>query len=177
MSEERSEEQPQTTTGTFNGVLRDFVVELAQTFPECASLESYSKKLESICSKYPEKPMKRFISALSPYGEMIVSKDAALFTQDVELFGGFNLNSLAGDDVSETTRDAVWQYLSTLFVLGTTISSFPPEIMRGIEGVAIDLAKKIESGEMKMEDVFAQMTKAMMTGGGGFPDLGKLLQQ
>jgi hypothetical protein len=168
---------PQTTMGSFNGLLRDFVAEMSQTFPESTELSEYATKLETVCVKYPEKPMKSFVKALGPHAEMVTSKNPALFSEGVHILGGFCLDALASEDVSDQTREAVWQYLGTLYLLGSTIASIPPDLMAGIESVAQDLAAKVSSGEVKMEDMFAQMTQTMLGGGNSpFGDLSKLLK-
>ena len=49
--------------------------------------------------------------------------------------------------MSGNTRSATWQYLQTLYMLGTTITSIPDETLKMIEGIAKDCADKMQDGD------------------------------
>ena len=51
------------------------------------------------------------------------------------------------DTCSENTKNAIWQYVQTLYMLGTTIKSIPAETLSVIENVAKECADKLGSGE------------------------------
>jgi len=50
-------------------------------------------------------------------------------------------------------RAATWQYLQTLYMLGTTITPFQPMTLNLIEGIAKDCADKMETegGELDQD--------------------------
>ena len=48
------------------------------------------------------------------------------------------------DELSETTKGAIWQYLQTLYILGTTISSLPADTLNMIESVAQKCASQLQ---------------------------------
>jgi hypothetical protein len=47
--------------------------------------------------------------------------------------------------MSENTRAATWQYLQTLYMLGTTITSIPDDTLKMIEGIAKECADKMQN--------------------------------
>ena len=49
------------------------------------------------------------------------------------------------DELSQNTKDAVWQYLQTLYILGTTITMIPQETLNSIETIASDCANKMQT--------------------------------
>ncbi len=73
--------------------------------------------------------------------------------------------------LSPNTKEATWQYLQTLYMLGTTIISIPAETLSMIEGLAKDCADKLESGDGDVDqDALMKMIGGMM---GGMGDSGQ----
>ena len=70
--------------------------------------------------------------------------------------------------MTENTREATWQYLQTLYMLGTTITALPPDQMAQIESLAQSVASKLqdEGGELN-EDALMKMMGSMLGGLGG----------
>jgi hypothetical protein len=48
--------------------------------------------------------------------------------------------------LSQATKDAIWQYLQTLYMLGTTIVSIPSDTLNMIENVAKQCADSMQGG-------------------------------
>ena len=66
--------------------------------------------------------------------------------------------------MSDGTKNAVLQYLQTLYMLGTTITAIPQETLAVIENVAKDCADKIQSGDGQIDEkalmsMFSSMLK------------------
>ena len=78
--------------------------------------------------------------------------------------------------MSDGTKDAVWQYLQTLYILGTTIQSVPEDTLTAIEAMAKDVADKMASGDGGdiNQDALMKMMGSMsgMMSGMGDMDLG-----
>ena len=69
--------------------------------------------------------------------------------------------------MTPNTKDATWQYLQTLYMLGTTIVSIPQETLTMIESLAKDCADKIENGDEEIDqDALMKMLGGML---GGLP--------
>lgn len=150
-----------TTTSAFNQMMRGFLEELHATFPEEPKVGLVLEAFDDLCGINAKKPMELFVAALAPHQALVMAKDPALFQQRIELPGGLDMSALwAKPDVDQSTRDAVWQYLQMLFMLGTTVQSLPPQLLATIESVAQSCA--------------TQMPAAGAGGAGGLPDLGAL---
>jgi len=67
--------------------------------------------------------------------------------------------------MSANTRGATWQYLQTLYMLGTTIISIPDDTLKMIEGIAKQCADKMETdgGELD-QDALMKMMGSMLSG-------------
>jgi hypothetical protein len=75
------------------------------------------------------------------------------------------------DECTPNTRAAIWQYFQTLYMLGTTISMFPPETLSMIEAAAETAAKNIKNSNQPPSDAALMagvnsMLSQMMSGGG-----------
>ena len=67
--------------------------------------------------------------------------------------------------MSEGTKSATWQYLQTLYMLGTTINSIPADTLSQIESIAKGVADKMQTdgGELD-QDALMQMMGSMLGG-------------
>ena len=152
-----------STLEAFNTLMRNFLNELNETFPEFEELKVFAAGYDALVILSPHKPLETFMETMSPHANQIMGRDPALFEHDdLSLGGAVNLKAMwHSTDLSEGTRDAIWQYLTTMYVLGSTIQSMPPEILGTIETVAHDCASKVESGEMNMADIMPALMNSM----------------
>jgi hypothetical protein len=147
----------------FNTLMKNFVTELNETFPEFTELSIFAAGFDAFVAMDPARSLKAFMDAFGPYSNLIMNRDETLFEQeDISLGGTINLQKLwRSSDISDATRDAIWQYLMTLYVLGSTITSMPPEILQSIEAMAGDCATKVETGQMSMGDLMPALMSSM----------------
>jgi len=131
-----------TSLKAFNDMLEQFVQELIQTFPDEKCLKKYAIKIDMLRNSNPRKCVNKFMKKIKPYSDFIMKKDESFFVglpegrEVPEWFEDLNLHKNWTPDLSQTTKDAIWQYLQTLYMLGTTILSIPPETMDMIEVIA-----------------------------------------
>ena len=131
-----------TTLTAFNTMLKGFLEELREVYPEETSVGLFLSGFDALVAASPRVPLDMFVSAVQPHTDVLMAKDASLFAR-LDL-AGIDLGKLwAQPDVSDNTREAIWQYLHTLFLLGTTVSSVPPELLQSIETVAANCAENI----------------------------------
>jgi hypothetical protein len=135
---------------------KEFLMELSKTIPEQASLKA---ELESVDERESKEVVQTFIKQI-PDSSKVVNRDSSFFTNPTE--GSFphvhNLDKYY-DELSENTKDAIWQYLNTMYVLSTTINNIPAELLGAIENVAQKCAGDMQNtGEMPdMANLFAGM--------------------
>ena len=158
------------SSSAFNQMYSQFLSELSQTFPEDKSIEKMVKKHKD------EKTYKKVMNKLSPWAQQIMEKDSKFFCEENEFAAQLNLHELwKKDDVSDATRQAIWQYLSSLYGFGVTLQMIPPGFMSVIESEAENCAKDLkESGGELNEAAIMSAAQSMMSkllAGGGFPGL------
>lgn len=156
----------------FNNLLKSFLEELSKVFPSDPKLKVYSNLFDTIVVASPKLPIDMFMKAFGSEGELINKKDPAIFDKIPVLFGEIQLKQMWESDISEANRGAIFSYLQTLYMLGTTIKSLPENMLVGIEQMAEKLSKEIETPAPSSSSAVvagnAQQQQAM-------PDLGALL--
>ena len=152
-------------------MMDNFLNELSKTFPNEPGVKKYKTSYELVRKANPRKCIESYMAACSSYSAEIMQKDEKFFLEHGESIGflkDLNIKKHWEDpNISQGTRDAIWQYIQTLYILGTTITSFPPEALGMIENVAEKCAEGMQGGD----------PNAMMSNMSGlFSSLGNMLQ-
>jgi hypothetical protein len=66
------------------------------------------------------------------------------------------------DDLSTTTKEAIWKYLQTLYILATTITALPAETLSMIESVAEKCAKQMSEEGLSSEEALMKNMSGLM---------------
>ena len=153
----------------FNDMLTQFLVELHKTFPEERGIKKMTTSFEMLKQTNPRLVVDGFMKGVTPYADKISAKDESFLLEEIEkieLLKDLNIKSY-WSRMSENTKAATWQYLQTLYMLGTTITAIPAETLSLIEGIAKDCADKMqtEGGELDQESLMKMM--GSMLGGMG----------
>jgi hypothetical protein len=145
-----------TTTKAFNDMMEQFLTELNLTFPDNKAVIKFQVSFEVVKAASPGKVLDEFMKAVKPYRNKIMKKEVDFITNDSK-----NIPALSDIDLAEmwnvssdNTKDAIWQYLQTLIIFGTTIKTFPPETMTMIESMAAKCAEQMSTDG---EDSFSIM--------------------
>jgi len=153
-----------TTTQAFLEMQLQFATDLTQTFPDVP--------------EPPKVDCPTFLKQLGPWAPQINTKDPSFFCAQNEFAKSWKLDEIwARPDCSETTRQAIWQYLQSLYMIGTTMSMFPPETLSMIESVAENCAKNMKmnpNGQLDQASLMAgmnSMLSQLMSGNGGLAGL------
>lgn len=149
-----------STVQAFNTMLKSFMEELADVFPEETQIAMFLQGFDALVALNPRGPMDMFVDSLAPHTELAMAKNPELFKR-LKFPGGIDFDTLWASDISDNTRDAIWQYLNLLLLLGTTVRSMPAEMLQGIEAVAKNCADQMQSGEMD----FSALGSMLMNGG------------
>jgi len=109
------------------------------------------------------------MKGVTPYAEKISAKDESFLLKEIETIDflkDLNIKSY-WERMSDNTKGATWQYLQTLYMLGTTITSIPDDTLKMIEGIAKECADKMENdgGDLD-QDALMKMMGSML---GGLP--------
>lgn len=147
-----------TTVKAFDDLMNQFIGELNRTFPD------EPPKTGPSCQEC--------IKQMSAWSSQLAAKDPSFFCEENAFAKNLGLHTIwKREDCSEITRNAIWQYLSSLYMIGTTLSMFPPETLSMIESVAENCAKNMkvdQSGQLDEKTLMAgvnNMLSQMMSGG------------
>ena len=151
----------------FNDMMSQFLVELHKTFPEEKGIKKMLTSFDVLKSTNPRMVGDGFMSGVSPYASQISAKDDKFLLEECGKIDFLKDLDLATYwmKMSANTREVTWQYLQTLYMLGTTITSLPPDQMAQIEALAQGVASKLqdEGGELN-EEALMKMMGSMLGG-------------
>lgn len=147
-----------TSVSAWNDMMEQFITELEQTFPEEKAIKKYKSSFELLRKSNPRKCIDAYMSGVGKYQEKVMNKDESFFLEnDDSIIKELNLNKHWTDKLSSKTKDAIWQYLQTLFVLGTTITMIPPDALGMIEDVAKKCAGDGKIDEKALSGLFSSL--------------------
>ena len=159
------------SVGSFNEMMANFLDELVQTFPEEKCMKKYQVSFDIMKKANPRKCVDAFMTSAAQYNQQIMAKDERFFLDnDIDFLDAMNIKKWWTDDLSTNTKGAIWQYLQTLTILGTTITSIPAETLGAIEGIAEKMSQNAQGGSGAGIDLSA-LTNMLGSLGGNFPGL------
>lgn len=153
-----------STISAFNDMMEQFLEELVQTFPDEPAMKKYQVSFEILRKANSRGCMEQFMNSVKPYSSQIMSKDAAFFLDNEDVLKEFNLKAIWTDDVSARTKDAIWQYLQTLYMLGMTISALPEDALASLEQMALKCAKDMKPGDLDPSALMNGVSSMLMQG-------------
>ena len=145
---------------TFNALALEFVKELSEVFPENTTLTECVKNFDTIVSEDPKKIMNFLTKTVGDKTEAINSKDDAIF--DTITIPGLDIKEM-WNSTSDSTKDAIWQYISTLHMLASTLGNTSGELMSGIEDMAMEFANKMATGNMDVSTMLNEVMQRVQT--------------
>jgi hypothetical protein len=153
----------------FNDMLSQFLVELHKTFPDEKGIKKMTTSFEVIKQSNPRLIVDGFMKGVTPYADKISAKDESFLLEEIEkidFLKDLNIKSY-WSRMSANTQAATWQYLQTLYMLGTTINAIPADTLAQIENIAKGVADKMQTdgGELD-QDALMQMMSGMLGGMG-----------
>jgi hypothetical protein len=151
-----------TSISAFNEMMDQFMIELKQTFPEEKALGKYYTGFDILRKSNPRKMVIEFMNEITPFASQIMNKDERFFLNECNLpavLDEMNIRTHWTPELSQSTKDAIWQYLQTLYMLGTTIVSIPSETLNMIEAVAKQCADTMQgSGNIDQSALMSSMS-------------------
>lgn len=155
------------SVSAFNDMMSQFLVELHKTFPEEKGIKKMLTSFDLLKSTNPRLVVDGYMKGVSPYADKISAKDETFLLEEIE-----NIEFLKELDIkrywskmSPNTKGATWQYLQTLYMLGTTITALPADTLSQIENIAKGVANNMQSGDGELDqDALMQMMGSMLKG-------------
>ena len=151
----------------FNDMLSQFLVELHKTFPDEKGIKKMITSFELLKSTNPRLIVDGFMKGVAPFADRISAKDEVFILEEIEkieILKDLNIKNY-WSRMSPSTKAATWQYLQTLYMLGTTITAIPAETLSLIESIAKDCADKMQTdGGQIDQDALMKMMGGMLGG-------------
>mgnify|MGYP003353430857 CR=1 FL=1 len=128
-----------TTIKAFDDMMGQFLGELAQAFPD------EPPKTAVNCQT--------FMKQIAQWVSQMTARDDAFFCDENEFAKSLNLPAIwKREDCSANTKQAIWQYFQSLYMIGTTLSMFPPETLSAIEAAAEKRRQRIEAARKAFQE-------------------------
>ena len=151
----------------FNGMMHSFFSELALAFPDEKRIKGLISGFELACKSNAKLPLQKYMEAVGPHMEAIMARDESVFAsfKDVPYLKEVNLEE-RWKGSPEGTKEAIWQYLQTLAILGIGVQEIPPEILKQAESMAAGFASELATSD-NPELACLELIQQMMTGADG----------
>ena len=148
------------TVDAWNDMMGNFLDELATTLSDVPSVLSARTAFRvATMGKGVSKDlvMKEFMRVIDPIADRVAQKDEALVDEghlaSLEVFRGCDFNRIWRHELDEGTKEAIWNYLNTLYTIGKTCDMIPTEMMGGIEKLAMECGEQMRQGTMSVADL------------------------
>jgi hypothetical protein len=146
-------------------MMSQFLVELHKTFPDEKGIKKMLTSFDMLKSTNPRLVVDGFMNGVTPYAAKISAKDETFLLDEVE-----NIEFLKELDIKRywskmtpNTKNATWQYLQTLYMLGTTITALPDDTLSQIEKIAKGVADQMQDGDGQFDqEALMKMMSGML---------------
>lgn len=138
-----------STVQAFNEMLGSFLDELCLVFPEEGRIKTYKSGFDLMKMADESAPLNLFMENIKEHQQQVMNKNEAyFFGEDAPdtVIKELGIDHHWKETLSQENKDAIWQYLQTLSILGTTIQSVPPELLKSIEAIAENCTKQGHGG-------------------------------
>jgi len=139
---------------SFNTMLSEFISNLADVFDDLPELQTANTTLNGLLEMNDEveMPLETFHSVFGEKSDLIMNKDPELFNQvSLPMVENFDLSKAYGES-DEETQGSIWEYLSQLTLIATTVKTLTPEMFSTINSITEDFMKQIHDGSLSEED-------------------------
>lgn len=158
----------EATVESFLDLMEQFMQAMSEVFPECAKVASYKMALTArlaLCMSQESRlavgreAITSFHDNIHPFYARVMEKDDSLLGEDIDLMLAIGLPSKWSQDLHTDTKDAIWEYIQKLCEqsnIHSMYSKVPSGMMSSIEGMAHNIASRINQGEMSLADLNIQ---------------------
>ena len=125
----------QTNIEYFNSTFKLFIKNILTIFPEYKDeINVYYNELLDNESCNDDKYIKRYMRKMTDFKTIISEKNNDLFKEEIYIFKNINFKNIWDSDLcNEKTKNTIWDYIQTLFVIGGTIISDSNKIKSLVE--------------------------------------------
>ena len=103
---------------SFNDVMRQFLSDLAEVFPEDGAIQASLETFEDIVRINFKKPAQMFAETIGPHVVKVMHHDETVF-DEIDL-PGVDFKTLWKSNISDNTKNAIFCYLKQLLILSAS---------------------------------------------------------
>lgn len=146
----------------FNFYLKSFLNELVTIFPEYQ--ENINSNYGDVLNQDTIKSdiyVKEYMDNVSPYHSVIAQKNNQLFLgeQELRFLRDIDFRDLWTKDLSESSRENIWKYLQTLYVLGRKIVASDDDVNEMLNQLNSNDDENLKKHQQEMMDMIENMSK------------------
>jgi hypothetical protein len=160
-----------TTVKAFNEMYGQFIDDIFSVWSDDLALH-----IAKAAPREGAEPYQTFMKEVGPFAQKLMAKDPSFFCEENEFAAKLYLHKHWYEETcTEQNKTAIWQWLSSLYMIAMTLNMFPPDALSQIEAVAESCAKNMKmGGDVDMMAGVNSMLSTMMSGNG---PLAKMLPQ
>jgi hypothetical protein len=149
------------TVKEFNKILNEFISKMITTFPEQKKLKSYYRAFNVTKTYNSKLPIQLFMGGCVNFSEQIKSRDEDFFKKrDTFVDVCKNCSNFGTDtgiidvweSLSDKTRNSIWEYIQTLYIMGEIIVNNDENMKKQLEvvynNISTDELERFENNEV-----------------------------
>ena len=154
-----------TTIEEFKKVLDEFINKMMAQFPQEPKLKTYYSAYKVTKMYDKSMPIKIFMGGCLEFKEQIRTRDTEFFERRKGFVNKITVASSFSDDIglvnywhslSESSRNAIWDYIQTLFVMGEMYINKDTSIVEKINHVYNNISFENSMKTLKENDTFTE---------------------
>ena len=161
-----------TTVKAFNDMYGQFIDDILSVWSDDLVLHIAKAEVRE-----GAEPYQTFMKEIGSFAQKLMAKDPSFFCEENEFAKKLYLHKHWYEDTcTDQNKNAIWQWLSSLYMIGMTLNMFPPDALSQIEAVAASCAKNMNLGDGDLSEASLMsgvnsMLSTMMSGNGAFAGL------
>jgi len=149
----------------FNKTLEEFINKMILQFPEETKLKTYYSAFKVTKMYDKTTPIKIYMGGCLQFSDKIKARDTEFFTKKKDFVNKLQQASSFSDDIglvnywenlSEISKNAIWDYIQTLFVMGEMYINKDTSIIQKINNVYNKVSFNESMKNLKENDTFTE---------------------
>jgi len=153
------------SVSAFLSVMEEFIQEMKETFPEEPAIATFQETFLKRKDKKGKKILDNFMNDVSLIADVITNQnEEKLLASDCNFIKEIGILNVWNDDMDDDVKQAIWKYLNTMYVLGTTIKSIPTNLLSQIEMMAEQCVKDMPNNSSGDDNIAIPDMSSLMAG-------------
>lgn len=159
------ENSHKTILDEFNKTLDEFINKMILQFPQESKLKTYYSAFKVTKMYDKTMPIKIFMGGCLEFSEQIKTRDVEFFAKRKQFINKITQASSFTDDtglvnywenLSHKSKEAIWDYIQTLFVMGEMFINKDTSIIQKINSVYNNISFNESMKNLKENDTFTE---------------------